>query len=78
MTVRNDSKISIVSIILSENQPMRVETIKDEEKLYLDPIEKSVLSIRGKAREPKHLVVGALWDNILVDSMQVSIKVTGK
>jgi hypothetical protein len=35
MTVRNHSKISMVSIILSENQLMRVGTIKDEEKLYL-------------------------------------------
>jgi hypothetical protein len=57
---------------------MRVGTIKDEEKLYLDPIEKSVLAIRDSAREPKELVVGALWDNILLDSTQVSIKVTEK
>jgi hypothetical protein len=47
--------LSIVSIILSENQLMHVETIKDEEKLYLDPIEKSVLAIRDSAREPKDL-----------------------
>jgi hypothetical protein len=41
-------------------------------------IENSILSIRDITREPKYLVVGAIWDSIYVGSSKIDVRVTSK
>ena len=58
---------------------LAIEEFKDKKKLnLLKLIENSILSIRDITREPKYLVVGAVWDSIYVGSSKIDVRVTGK
>jgi hypothetical protein len=43
----------------------------------LMPISKSIFVIRDIAREPKYLVVGAIWDTINVGASTLSVRIVG-
>jgi hypothetical protein len=58
---------------------LAIEEFKDKKNLnLLKWIENSILSIRDITREPKYLVVGAVWDSIYVGSSKIDVRVTGK
>lgn len=58
---------------------LAIEEFKDKKNLnLLKLIENSILSIRDMTREPKYLVVGAVWDSIYVGSSKIDVRVTGK
>ena len=58
---------------------LAIEEFKDKKNLnLLKLIENSILSIRDITREPKYLVVGAVWDSIYVGSSKIDVRVTGK
>lgn len=46
-------------------------------EMILRPISSTILSIRDIAREPKYLVVGAIWDTISVGTLTVPLRITG-
>jgi hypothetical protein len=46
-------------------------------EMILRPISSTILSIRDIAREPKYLVVGAVWDTISVGTLTVPLRITG-
>ena len=66
------------TILLSKQQLIQKNSAEDEFKQYFKLIERSILSIRDIAREPKYLVVGAPWDTILVGVSSISVKVIEK
>ena len=66
------------TIFLSKQQLIQNNSVEDEFEQYFKLIERSILSIRDIAREPKYLVIGAPWDTILVGISSVPIKVIGK
>ena len=58
---------------------LAIEEFKDKKNLnLLKLIENSILSIRDSTREPKYLVVGAVWDSIYVGSSKIDVRVTGR
>ena len=58
---------------------LAIEEFKDKKNLnLLKLIENSILSIRDITREPKYLVVGAVWDSIYVGSSKIDVRVTGR
>jgi hypothetical protein len=58
---------------------LAIEEFKDKKNLnLLKLIENSILSIRDITREPKYLVVGAIWDSIYVGSSKIDVRVTGR
>ena len=66
------------TILLSKQQLIQKNSAEDEFKQYFRLLERSILSIRDIAREPKYLVVGAPWDTILVGVSSISVKVIEK
>ena len=66
------------TILLSKQQLIQKNSAEDEFKQYFKLLERSILSIRDIAREPKYLVVGAPWDTILVGVSSISVKVIEK
>jgi hypothetical protein len=45
--------------------------------MILRPISSTIFSIRDIAREPKYLVVGAIWDTINVGTLTVPLRIAG-
>jgi hypothetical protein len=66
------------TILLSKQQLIQKKQVQGEFKQYFELIENSILSIRDIAREPKYLVIGAMWDTILVGVSSVPVKVIEK
>ena len=52
--------------------------ITEQDNKFLLPVESSVLAIRDIAREPKYLVVGAVWDKIFTGSNTIDAKIQSK
>jgi hypothetical protein len=59
----------------SKDQLLRMDPITEQDNKFLIPVEASVLSIRDIAREPKYLVVGAVWDRIFTGSNAIDAKI---
>jgi hypothetical protein len=45
--------------------------------LLIQPIEGSILVVRDLAKEPRYLVVGAIWDKIFTGSSTKDVKIEG-
>jgi len=59
----------------SKQQLLRTNPIPQEDEKFLQPIEKSILVIRDLAKEPRYLVVGAVWDKIFTGSSTKDVKI---
>ena len=62
----------------SKNQLLRTNPITEQDNKFLQPVEASLLAIRDIAREPKYLVVGAVWDKIFTGSNTIDAKIQSK
>jgi hypothetical protein len=76
--VINGTLTKDTTILLSKQQLIQKKQVQGEFKQYFELIENSILSIRDIAREPKYLVIGAMWDTILVGVSSVPVKVIEK
>ena len=68
----------IVSANFSKKQLLRTDPISQENELLIQPIEGSILVVRDLAKEPRYLVVGAIWDKIFTGSSTKDVKIEGK
>jgi hypothetical protein len=59
----------------SEKQLLRTDPIAQENEVFVQPIEKSILVVRDLAKEPRYLVVGAVWDKIFTGSSTKDVKI---
>ena len=78
--IKNGSSSSIteINMNLTKNQLLPNEPITVNKEKYLSPVDESILAIRDIAREPKYLVVGAVWDKITTSSAGVDEKIISK
>lgn len=59
----------------SKKQLLRTDPITQENEAFVQPIEKSILVVRDLAKEPRYLVVGAVWDKIFTGSSTKDVKI---
>ena len=59
----------------SKKQLLRTDLISQEDEAFVQPIEKSILVVRDLAKEPRYLVVGAVWDKIFTGSSTRDVKI---
>ena len=78
--VKNGSSSSVkeINLNLTKNQLLPNEPITVNKEKYLSPVDESILAIRDIAREPRYLVVGAVWDKITTSSAGVDEKIISK
>ena len=74
----NNNNVSEIHADYSKNQLLRTDPITEQDNKFLQPVEASVLAIRDIAREPKYLVVGAVWDKIFTGSNTIDAKIQSK
>ena len=74
----NNSNVSKIHANFSKNQLLMTNPITEQDNKFLQPVEASVLAIRDIAREPKYLVVGAVWDKIFTGSNTIDAKIQSK
>ena len=74
----SNSNVSKIHANFSKNQLLMTNPITEQENKFLQPIEASVLAIRDIAREPKYLVVGAVWDKIFTGSNTIDARIESK
>lgn len=76
--IMNDSRDYTGSILLSKeyltNSQMPEGSLADVYRV----IDSSLFDIRNLAREPKYLVPGAVWDNVVSGALTAPIRITGK
>jgi hypothetical protein len=76
--IMNDSREYTGSILLSKeyltNKQMPDGSLADVYRI----IESSLLDIRNLAIEPKYLVPGAVWDDVVSGALTAPIRITGK
>jgi hypothetical protein len=78
--IQNGSNISTIKDIsanYSKKQLLRTDPITLQNEKFVQPIEGSILVIRDIAREPKYLVVGAVWDKIFTGSSTEIARIEG-
>ena len=73
----SSSEVKEVSANLSKKQLLRTDPISQEIELLIQPIERSILVVRDLAKEPRYLVVGAIWDKIFTGSSTKDVKIEG-
>lgn len=66
-----------VSANFSKKQLLRTDPISQENELLIQPIEGSILVVRDLAKEPRYLIVGAIWDKIFTGSSTKDVKIEG-
>jgi hypothetical protein len=76
VSIRNDTNREDFEILLSQNELSRIGSSDSDKSLSI--LDDSIFGIREVARGPKYLVVGALWDKILLDSIEVPVKITDR
>jgi hypothetical protein len=59
----------------SKKQLLRTDPITQENEAFVQPIERSILIVRDLAKEPRYLVVGAVWDKIFTGSSTKDVKI---
>ena len=74
----NTNNVSEIHANYSKNQLLRTNPITEHDNKFLQPVEASVLAIRDIAREPKYLVVGAVWDKIFTGSNTIDARIVSK
>ena len=74
----SNSNVSKIHANFSKNQLLMTNPITEQDNKFLQPVEASVLAIRDIAREPKYLVVGAVWDKIFTGSNTIDAKIQSK
>src|ERR1041385_5600237 len=74
----NINNVSGIHANYSKNQLLRTNPITEHDNKFLQPVEASVLAIRDIAREPKYLVVGAVWDKIFTGSNTIDARIVSK
>src|ERR1051325_9424575 len=74
----NNNNVSEIHANYSKNQLLRTNPITERDNKFLQPIEASILAIRDIAREPKYLVVGAVWDKIFTGSNSIDARIVSK
>ena len=67
-----------VSANFSKKQLLRTDPISQDNESLIRPIEESMLVVRDLAKEPRYLVVGAVWDKIFTGSSTKDVKIEGK
>ena len=60
---------------LSKKQLLRTDPIPPEDDVFIEPIERSIMAVRDLAKEPRYLVVGAVWDKIFTGSSTKDVKI---
>ncbi len=76
--IKNGSSSSAtkdISANFSKKQLLRTDPISQENELLIQPIEGSILVVRDLAKEPRYLVVGAIWDKIFTGSSTKDVKI---
>jgi hypothetical protein len=73
--INNGSTVKETSANFSKKQLLMTNPITKENEKFIQPIESSILAIRDIAREPKYLVVGAIWDKIFTGSSTIDVKI---
>jgi hypothetical protein len=76
LTISNNN-LSKYNLILSKALLIPTGILDGPTQKILMPISKSIFAIRDIAREPKYLVVGAIWDTINIGASTQSVRVTG-
>jgi hypothetical protein len=76
VSIRNNTNHEDFEILLSQNEFSRIGSSDADKSLSL--LDDSIFEIREIARGSKYLVVGALWDKILLDSIEVPVKITDR
>ena len=74
----SSSAVKEVSANFSKKQLLRTDPISQENELLIQPIEGSILVVRDLAKEPRYLIVGAIWDKIFTGSSTKDVKIEGK
>lgn len=64
----SDSAPKEISANFSKKQLLRTDPIPPEDDVFVQPIERSIMDVRDLAKEPRYLVVGAVWDKIFTGS----------
>lgn len=76
ISLGNDRNASSYNVTLSKKSFTLVGILNPEIENGLKPISISILSIRDIAREPKYLVVGAVWDRINVGPSSIPLRIS--
>ena len=71
----SSSAVKEVSANFSKKQLLRTDPIGQENDLLIQPIEGSILVVRDLAKEPRYLIVGAIWDKIFTGSSTKDVKI---
>jgi hypothetical protein len=76
--IKNGSTVKEINMNLTKNQLLPKGPITANEQKVLSPVDSSILAIRDIAREPKYLVIGAVWDKITTSSSSVDERIASK
>ena len=76
--IKNGSTVREINMNLTKNQLLPKDLIIANNEKVLSPVESSILAIRDIAREPKYLVIGAVWDKITTSSSAVDERIVSK
>lgn len=71
----NSAAVKDVSANFSKKQLLRTDPISRENESLIQPIEGSILVVRDLAKEPRYLVVGAIWDKIFTGSSTKDVRI---
>lgn len=74
----SSSPVKEVSANYSKKQLLRTDPISQENESLIQPIEGSILVVRDLAKEPRYLVVGAVWDKIFTGSSTKDVRIESK
>ena len=74
----SSSAVKEVSANFSKKQLLRTDPIGQENESLIQPIEGSILVVRDLAKEPRYLIVGAIWDKIFTGSSTKDVKIEDK
>ena len=74
----SSAAVKEVSANYSKKQLLRTDPISQENESLIQPIEGSILVVRDLAKEPRYLVVGALWDRIFTGSSTKDVRIESK
>lgn len=70
-----DAAVKEISANFSKKQLLRTDSIPQEDDMFVQPIERSIMAVRDLAKEPRYLVVGAVWDKIFTGSSTKDVKI---
>lgn len=71
----SSAAVKEVSANFSKKQLLRTDPISQENESLIQPIEGSILVVRDLAKEPRYLVVGAIWDKIFTGSSTKDVRI---